>query len=301
MNICIYRTRYRQKDLPPPQTTLPGVTFFFLTHGPIPILTPTILWELQIGTKPIFSQTNEGYVFTGVCLARGGVRGCQGDAWFGGHTIAGGMCGCWRACVVAGGRDAWLQGGVCGCAHAWLLGGMCGCQGALPGGMHAGRGACVVVGGVHGCRGHAWLWGGGGQLQRDTVNERTVRILLECILVTNVFPSSRNCACMKKPLQNKIYLWFVVSIYELATAYHKKTYHLVSELIQRLTYPTNYLNNYINVSKIFQLHTSHTAKCHLNSKNGTYFLWRLETILRKKRFLNNALLSKCSVSVTHLK
>ena len=106
---------------------------------------------------------------------------------------------------------------------------------------------------------------------------------------------------MKKPLQNKIYLWFVVSIYELATAYHKKTYHLVSELIQRLTYPTNYLNNYINVSKIFQLHISDTAKCHLNSKNGTYFLWLLETILRKKRFLNHALLSECSVSVTHLK
>ena len=48
-----------------------------------------------------------------------------------------------------------------------------------------------------------------------------------------------------------------MSIYELATAYHKKTYHLVSELIQRLTYPTNYLNNYM-VSKIFQLHTSQT-------------------------------------------
>ena len=51
------------------------------------------------------------------------------------------------------------------------------------GGMH-GSGACVAGG-------HAWwggcMAGGGGgrawQILRDTVNERTVRILLECILV----------------------------------------------------------------------------------------------------------------------
>ena len=43
------------------------------------------------------------------------------------------------------------------------------------GGGVCGRGACVA-GGVHG-GGHAW------QILRDTVNERAVRILLECILV----------------------------------------------------------------------------------------------------------------------
>ena len=49
-----------------------------------------------------------------------------------------------------------------------LLGGVCGCQGAC---MVAG-GACVVAGG-----------GGVRRIWRDTVNERAVRILLECILV----------------------------------------------------------------------------------------------------------------------
>ena len=32
-----------------------------------------------------------------------------------------------------------------------VMGGMC---------VVAGEGACVVVGGMHGCEGHAWLWGG---------------------------------------------------------------------------------------------------------------------------------------------
>ena len=63
--------------------------------------------------------------------------------------------------------------------HAWLLqGGMHGCsQGACV----VSWGACVVApGGVHGCSGgHVW------DMMRyaDTVNERAVRILLECILV----------------------------------------------------------------------------------------------------------------------
>ena len=49
------------------------------------------------------------------------------------------------------------------------------------GGGRAWQGACVVVGvcrGVCVAGGHAW------QIPRDTVNERAVRILLECILVT---------------------------------------------------------------------------------------------------------------------
>ena len=63
--------------------------------------------------------------------------------------------------------------------YAWLQGGVRGCWG----------GACVVAGGgmcqgVHGCGGHAWLWGRGVRgIRRDTVNEQAVRILLECILV----------------------------------------------------------------------------------------------------------------------
>ena len=54
-------------------------------------------------------------------------------------------------------------------------------------------GACMVAGGMRGywgvcmvAGGHAWLWGGVCMVRggRDTVNERAVRILLECILVT---------------------------------------------------------------------------------------------------------------------
>ena len=67
----------------------------------------------------------------------------------------------WGACMVAPGGHAWLlPGGACVVApggHAWLL-----------------RGACVVALG-----GHAWDMTRYG----DTVNEWTVRILLECILV----------------------------------------------------------------------------------------------------------------------
>ena len=77
---------------------------------------------------------------------QGGVRGCRGA------YMVGGMCGCRGACVV--------------------VGGMCGCQG----GMHGCRGAVVIAGGVHGCQGVR-------RIRRDTVNERAVRILLECILV----------------------------------------------------------------------------------------------------------------------
>ena len=96
----------------------------------------------------------------------GGVRGCSGGR---------------GACVVALGGHAWLlpggwgmhgcsQGGVHGCS--W--GGMRGCS----------SGACMVA-----PRGHAWLLPGGGHAWDTTrygytINERAVRILLECILVT---------------------------------------------------------------------------------------------------------------------
>ena len=134
----------------------------------------------------------------------GGVRGCS----------LGGACmvAPGGACVVALGGCAWLLPG----GHAWLLwGGMHGCswggmhgfcQGgvrdfSLGGGGHAWflpGGACVVFPG-----GHAWFFLGGAwffpggmrgfsrggvhRIRRDTVNERAVRILLECILVLYLF------------------------------------------------------------------------------------------------------------------
>ena len=61
------------------------------------------------------------------------------------------VCPQGRVCVVAGG------------CHAWLLGGMRVCGG-----------------------GHVWLQGGMHRIRRDTVNERAVRILLECILVSKI-------------------------------------------------------------------------------------------------------------------
>ena len=119
---------------------------------------------------------------------RGGMHGCSwgGCVWLlqGGHAwlLWGGVRGCSRgACVVAlgGGGVHGSSGGACVVA----LGGMHGCSG----------GCMVAPGGMRGCSqgGHAWLlWGGhawffrGGVLTiRDTVNERAVRILLECILV----------------------------------------------------------------------------------------------------------------------
>ena len=62
---------------------------------------------------------------------------------------------------------------MCGGGHAWQ-GGVCG-RGMCMAGGHAWCGH-VWKGGVCG-RGHVW------QILRDTVNERAVHILLECILV----------------------------------------------------------------------------------------------------------------------
>ena len=109
-----------------------------------------------------------GHVWRGACMA----GGC---AWPGGHAWVG-VCMAGGACMGGGvhgrGGHAWV--GVCVAGgHAWW--GVC-----VVGGMN-GRGACVAgghawQGGVHG-RGCAW------QILRDIVNERAVRILLECILV----------------------------------------------------------------------------------------------------------------------
>ena len=101
----------------------------------------------------------------------------------------GGMCGFIRGvCVVLfGGACMVLFGGACMVlfgGHAWFylggcawfyLGGMCG---FIWGGMHGFiRGACMVFPG-----GHVWFFQF-FRIQWDTVNERAVRILLECILV----------------------------------------------------------------------------------------------------------------------
>ena len=108
----------------------------------------------------------------GVCMVA--PRGCAWLLW-------GGMCGCSRgACMVApqGGRGcAWLLlGGMRGCS-----GGACvvaprgwACVVALGGCARLLRGACVVA--LGGCAWDMTRYG-------DTVNERAVRILLECILV----------------------------------------------------------------------------------------------------------------------
>ena len=151
-----------------------------------------------------------------VCPHRGSVHGCSGEACVVAPrgvcmvAPAGGMRGCsWRgACMFAPEGHVWLlPGGVHGCSpgacmvapggmhgcsrgHVWLLGvgGMCGCSrghvwllpgacmGCSPGGMHgcSWGGACMVA-----PRGDAWDTTRYG----DTINERAVCILLECILV----------------------------------------------------------------------------------------------------------------------
>ena len=101
------------------------------------------------------------------------------------HGCSGGACvvAPGGVCMVAPGGHAWLlRGGMCGCSggHVWLLwGGMHGCFGGdawLLGGH-----AWLLQGGMRGCSrgGHAW----DTMTHGDTVNERAVRILLECILV----------------------------------------------------------------------------------------------------------------------
>ena len=123
----------------------------------------------------------------------GGVHGCRGVCVVGGCAwLLGGMHGCWGVCgcqgvCMVGGVHGW--GGTCvvGGGHAWLPGGMHGCRGAcvVARGGHVWLwGACMVVGGHAWLPGgHAWLLGGMCRIRRDTVNERVVHILLECILV----------------------------------------------------------------------------------------------------------------------
>ena len=100
----------------------------------------------------------------------GGMHGCEGA-----YVVAGGMHGCKGACMVVGGCV--VVGGMCGGrGHVWWQGA---CM--IVGGMHCCGGACVVVGVA------CMVVGGMRGIRRDTVNERAVRILLECILVIYIF------------------------------------------------------------------------------------------------------------------
>ena len=110
----------------------------------------------------------------GICMA-GGIHGREACV-AGGHAWKGSMHGrghVWQGACMAGGMHgkgcAWwgacMAGGMCGRGHAW--------QGVCMAGMYGG-GMCGR-GGM--CGMHAPL------ILRDTVNERAVCILLECILV----------------------------------------------------------------------------------------------------------------------
>ena len=114
------------------------------------------------------------------------------------------------ACMVAWGGMHGCSGGVgrgcCG-GHAWLLqGGMCGCsRGGMRGCL---GGAWFLWGGVHGCSwGRAWLLRGHAwdtTRYADTVNERAVRILLECILVICCYG-----VCLMKVISSRFIIFHI--------------------------------------------------------------------------------------------
>ena len=156
----------------------------------------------------LLPTTRVGNVFTGVCYS---VHNRPHGYSFTAHPCYGttnmhpsGMLSCYclqqswgkvifsQASVILStgghgfGRYAWLQGAcmVAGWA-CMVVGGLCGCRGGVHScGGHAWLwGACVVVGSMHGVGGACVVAGG---IRRDTVNEWAVRILLECILVSDI-------------------------------------------------------------------------------------------------------------------
>ena len=63
----------------------------------------------------------------------------------------------------------------------------------VAGGMAVGGwGACMVA------RGQAWCWGGMRGIRQNTVNERAVRILLECILVAYKLTLMAHLHCWRR-------------------------------------------------------------------------------------------------------
>ena len=173
---------------------------------------------LYVTFLPPANVVCEGYVFTPVCDSVNRGSG-GGHAWL-----------LWGACVVAPGGVHGCSGGVCMVAlggHVWgvYMGGMHGCS---RGGMHGCSGGCMVALG-----GHVWLlWGAcmvapGGCVwdttrYGDMVNERAVRILLECILVCFVLAHQDSFPCSWK----FIFIQFVGNIFTLILCMkqiHKKT------------------------------------------------------------------------------
>ena len=130
---------------------------------------------LFTGGAYMVAPRGRAWLLRGVCMvAWGGMHGCSGGVCMvalGVYVVAPGGClvASRGACMVAPGGACMVAPG----GHVWLLwGGMHGCS----------RGA------MHGCSGGcAWLLGGGhaSDMTRygDAINDRAVRILLECILV----------------------------------------------------------------------------------------------------------------------
>ena len=90
------------------------------------------------------------------------------------------------ACVVGGmhGRGVY----VVGACMTWSVHG---------GGMH--DMGCAWLGGVHGRGGMCGMHAPPQQILRDTVNERAVGILLECILVLDKDMRTRRCIHLHAP------------------------------------------------------------------------------------------------------
>ena len=115
------------------------------------------MFDIQL--LPAATKLQQGNIFTGICQSFCSYGGGVGVNGRGGHAWQGAIHG-------KGGGHVWWEG------HAW------------QGGVH-GRGVCMA-GGMHG-RGMCMAGGMCGrapqQILRNTVNERAIRILLECILV----------------------------------------------------------------------------------------------------------------------
>ena len=145
-----------------------SVTFSFFSNTSVITARKRSLGQGNIFTPVCHSVHGGGHVW----LLWGGMHGCSGGM----HGFIWGACvdlfrgHAWfylGACVVALGGHAWFYSG----GHAWLLGGH----------------AWFYSGGMHGfIGGHAWFFQF-FRIQWDMVNERAVRILLECILVPFVF------------------------------------------------------------------------------------------------------------------
>ena len=113
-----------------------------------------MLLEQHIPSQRMTFSFQTCVTITSASVFRGrGMHGGRGHAWQGGACVAGGMYG--RGVCMAGG-------------HAW--------QGAYMAGDMHGRGQAW----------HAHPPPPRQQILRDSVNERVVRILLECILVSDL-------------------------------------------------------------------------------------------------------------------